>query len=118
MNYRSAVILGSARLVDDPAEKERAPSLVVDHMIPGSTDRLRPHTRKELAATAVIAAPLHEASVKARAGGPVDEPEDYAAGGWAGHIPVRLVADPAIPDDRAEGETPESVRRRAAELGA
>jgi hypothetical protein len=118
MNYRSAVILGPARLVDDPAEKARALSLVVDHMIPGSTDRLRPHTRKELAATAVIAVPLHEASVKARAGGPVDEPEDYAAGGWAGNIPVRLVADRAIPDDQAEGEIPESVRRRATELGA
>jgi nitroimidazol reductase NimA-like FMN-containing flavoprotein (pyridoxamine 5'-phosphate oxidase superfamily) len=118
MNYRSAVILGPARLVDDPAEKERALSLVVDHMIPGSTGRLRPHTRKELAATAVIAVPLHEASVKARAGGPVDEPEDYEAGGWAGHIPVRLVADEAVPDEQAEGAVPEPVRRRAAQLAS
>ena len=61
-------------------------------MIPGRSATLRANTRKELAATAVLALPLHEASMKVRAGGPVDEPEDVAAGVWGGHIPVRLVA--------------------------
>ena len=92
MNYRSAVVIGAARLVDDPDERQHALDLIVDHMIPGRSATLRASTRKELAATAVLAVPLHEASMKARAGGPVDEPEDVEAGVWGGHIPLRRVA--------------------------
>ena len=116
MNYRSAVVLGRGRLVVDPVEKQHALALVVDHMIPGRSATLRPHTRKELAATSVVAVPLHEASVKVRAGGPGDDPEDVAAGYWGGHIPVRTVADPVVPDPDARGRIPDDVRRRAAEL--
>ena len=60
-------------------------------MIPGRSATLRANTRKELAATAVLAVPLHEASLKVRDGGPVDDPEDVAAGIWGGHIPLRRV---------------------------
>lgn len=97
MNYRSAVVIGRPRLVDDPAERQHALDLLVDHMIPGRSATLRPSTRKELAATAVLAVPLHEASMKARAGGPVDEPEDVAAGVWGGHVPVRRELGPVVP---------------------
>ena len=61
-------------MVDDPDEKARALGLIVDHMIPGRSATLRANTRKELAATAVLAVPLHEASLKVRDGGPVDDP--------------------------------------------
>jgi hypothetical protein len=74
MNYRSAVIIGAARLVTDEIERGRALDAIVDHMVPGRSATLRPATRKELAATAVLAVPLHEASMKQRDGGPVDEP--------------------------------------------
>ncbi|QSR24756.1 flavin-nucleotide-binding protein [Nocardioides aromaticivorans] len=97
MNYRSAVVIGRARLVDDPDERQHALDLIVDHMLPGRAATLRPSTRKELAATAVLAVPLHEASMKARAGGPVDEPEDVEAGVWGGHVPVRRVIDAPVP---------------------
>lgn len=97
MNYRSAVVIGRARLVEDPEERRHALDLIVDHMLPGRAATLRPSTRKELAATAVLAVPLHEASMKARAGGPVDEPEDVAAGVWGGHVPVRRVIDAPVP---------------------
>ncbi len=113
MNYRSAVVIGEARPVTDPDEKARALALIVDHMIPGRSATLRPHTRKELAATAVLAVPLHEASMKARDGGPVDEPEDVEAGVWGGHIPLRRVADAPVTAADAEGPTPEHVARRA-----
>ena len=114
MNYRSAVVIGAARLVDDVGEKKRALGLIVDHMVPGRSATLRASTRKELAATAVLAVPLHEASLKVRAGGPVDEPEDVAAGVWGGHVPIRRVAGDPVPDDDAAGPVPEDVRRRAA----
>jgi uncharacterized protein len=116
MNYRCAVVIGPARLVDDPAERDRALALIVDHMIPGRSATLRPSTRKELAATAVLAVPLHEASMKARAGGPGDEPEDVEAREWGGHIPVRRVAGAPVPDDDATGPVPAEVQRRAQSL--
>lgn len=68
MNYRSAVVIGVPRLVDDEEEKRHALDLVVDHAVPGRSSTLRTHTRKELAATSVIALSLAEASVKARSG--------------------------------------------------
>ncbi len=116
MNYRSAVVIGPGRLVTDPDERDRALALIVDHMIPGRSGTLRPSTRKELAATAVLAVPLHEASMKARAGGPGDEPEDVAAGVWGGHIPVRRVASVPVPDEHASGAVPDEVLHRVTSL--
>lgn len=113
VNYRSAVVIGTARLVDDEAERLRALDAVVDHLVPGRAAALRPTTRKEAAATAVLAVPLREASMKQRAGGPEDDPADVAAGGWAGHVPLRRVAAPAVTaDDAGPGAVvPEHVRR-------
>jgi nitroimidazol reductase NimA-like FMN-containing flavoprotein (pyridoxamine 5'-phosphate oxidase superfamily) len=118
MNYRSAVVIGPARLVEDPAEKDHALALIVDHMIPGRSATLRASTRKELAATAVLAVPLHEASLKARDGGPGDEPEDVAAGTWGGHVPLRLVAGSPVPDADAAGPVPPDVVARAGAYAA
>lgn len=113
MNYRSAVVYGAARRVDDPDERDHALRLVVDHLVPGRAATLRANTRKELAATAVIAIGLDEASVKVRTGGPKDEPEDVAAGTWAGVIPLSVTAGKVEPDQ--EGPLPDDVRRRLAD---
>lgn len=118
MNYRCGVVIGPARLVDDPDEKARALDLIVEHVVPGQAAALRPNTRKEVAATAVLAVPLHEASLKTRAGGPDDDQPDIDAGYWAGHIPLRMVADPVVPDPLAPGGVPPHVQRRAEALGA
>jgi nitroimidazol reductase NimA-like FMN-containing flavoprotein (pyridoxamine 5'-phosphate oxidase superfamily) len=119
MNYRSAVVMGRPRLVTDPEERRRALDLVVDQVVPGRSATLRAHTHKELAATAVVALPLHEASVKARSGDPVDEERDVRAGGWAGVVPLRLVADRPVTAADAGGEVvPADVLARAEDLGA
>jgi nitroimidazol reductase NimA-like FMN-containing flavoprotein (pyridoxamine 5'-phosphate oxidase superfamily) len=115
MNYRSAVVMGPGRLVDDDAERVHALDLIVDHVVPGRSATLRPHTRKELAATVVVAVPLAEASVKTRAGGPVDEADDVAAGVWAGVVPLSVTAGVVEPD-RA-GPVPDDVVRRVARWG-
>lgn len=115
MNYRSAVVIGPARLVEDEVERDRALHLIVDHVVPGRSATLRSNTRKELAATVVIAVPLAEASVKTRAGGPADEDEDVAAGGWSGVVPLTTVPG-AIESDH-EGPVPDEVRRRVAGWG-
>lgn len=118
MNYRSVVVIGEARIVEDPAEKDHALSLTVDHMVPGRSATLRPHTRKELAATSVLAVPLHEASMKVRAEGPVDDSEDVEAGVWGGVVPIRRVADSPVSGDDSHDDVPADVTRRAVELGA
>src|SRR5690242_1281204 len=98
MNYRSAVVHGRARLVTDHAERLAGLRAVTEHVAPGSWDHARHPTRKELAATAVLALDLAEASVKVRTGPPVDDDDDVDAGGrWAGVVPVRTVVDAPQP---------------------
>lgn len=106
MNYRSAVIFGTARLVEDADEKLAALEAVTNHLVPGRWDHARTPTRKELAATAVLAVPLDEASVKVRTGGPKDDPEDYDSGIWAGVLPAALTFGAAEPDPALTGNVP------------
>jgi nitroimidazol reductase NimA-like FMN-containing flavoprotein (pyridoxamine 5'-phosphate oxidase superfamily) len=118
MNYRSAVVVGTPRAVTDAEERAHALDLLVDHVAPGRSAALRRPTRKELAATTVLALPLHEASVKRRVGDPQDEDVDVEAGGvWAGVLPLRLTASaPVSSADASDVPVPEHVVRRAADL--
>jgi nitroimidazol reductase NimA-like FMN-containing flavoprotein (pyridoxamine 5'-phosphate oxidase superfamily) len=118
MNYRTAVILGEARVVDDPDEQQHALDLMVDHMVPGRTATLRRPTRKELVATQVLAVPLWEASLKVRVGGPDDEDDDIADNPWGGHIPLYRVAGAPVGDAGSRGPVPDDVQARARQLGA
>jgi len=117
MNYRSAVIFGEARLVTDADadadEKLAALHAITEHLVPGRWDHAREPTRKELAATAVLALPLAEASVKIRSGGPKDDPEDYDSGIWAGVLPAALTFGPAEPDPALTGDVPVPEHIRA-----
>ena len=114
MNYRSAMIFGVARLLTDPAEQRLALRTITEHLTPGQWSYARQPSRKELAATAVLAVPLTEASVKVRTGGPHDEPEDYAMDVWAGAVPVTVAfGDPEADADLRPGiATPEHVAVR------
>jgi len=98
MNYRSAMIYGVARLLTDPDERVLALRVITENLTPGQWSYARQPTRKEMAATAVLALPLTEASVKIREGGPSDEPEDYAADMWAGVVPVTMRFGAPEPD--------------------
>jgi uncharacterized protein len=92
MNYRSAVVHGTARTVTDPEERLAGLRAVTEHLVPGAWEHARGPSRKELAATAVLALDLAEASVKIRTGPPADDAEDIAAGGrWAGVLPLVTV---------------------------
>ncbi|MFF4593774.1 pyridoxamine 5'-phosphate oxidase family protein [Amycolatopsis sp. NPDC001319] len=115
MNYRSAVILGRARLITDQDEKLHALRVLTDHLSPGSWDHARGVNAKEFAAVSVLALDLTEASVKLRAEGPDDEPEDVSANtAWAGVLPVRTVfGEPEPSADLADGwPIPEHVAGR------
>ena len=114
VNYRSAVVFGTARIVTEEAERLTGLRAVTEQLIPGRWDAVRAPTRKELAATSVLALPLAEASVKVRTGPPKDEPEDLDAGIWAGVLPLGVafgapVADPELP---AGIDAPDHIRAR------
>ena len=100
MNYRSVVIFGKAKVVNDEREKADALYALSEHIIPKRWAEVRLPTEKELKATTVLSLPLEEASAKIRTGNPVDDEEDYALDIWAGVIPLRLTAGEPVADDR------------------
>jgi len=99
MNYRSAMIYGVARLVTDRAAKTEALRIITEHLTPGQWGYAREPSAKELAATSVLELPLAEASVKIRAAGPSDEPEDYDRDVWAGVVPITTSFGQPEPDE-------------------
>jgi hypothetical protein len=116
-NYRSVMLLGRARVVEDEQEKLAALEAIVEHIVPGRWAEARRPSENELKATAVLALPLEEASAKIRTGPPVDDEDDYALPVWAGVIPFareartpeadpRLSAGIAVPDAAARYARP------------
>jgi len=106
VNYRSVVILGTARLVTDPAEKMEALRIFTDHVMKGRWDDVRQPTEQELKATTVLALPLEEVSAKVRTGGPVDDENDYNQPTWAGVLPLETTVKSPVPDARLPKNVP------------
>jgi nitroimidazol reductase NimA-like FMN-containing flavoprotein (pyridoxamine 5'-phosphate oxidase superfamily) len=100
VNYRSAMLFGTARLVDDMEHKERALERFVERIYPGRWSGLRPVTRNELKATKVLHMKIDEASAKIRSGPPNDDAEDYSLPIWAGVVPLSIVHGEIVPDER------------------
>lgn len=110
MNYRSVVILGTAELVGDPAEKLAALRTLSEHIIPGRWDDARQPNEKELKATSVLRLPINEFSAKVRVGPPIDDEEDYFFPSWAGVIPLEMSVGAAIRDERCGEEMPNYLK--------
>jgi nitroimidazol reductase NimA-like FMN-containing flavoprotein (pyridoxamine 5'-phosphate oxidase superfamily) len=102
MNYRSVVALGTARLIDDSAEKLTALHAFTEKILPGRWNDARQPNEKELKATSILRLPLTEVSAKVRTGPVEDDADDYALKVWAGIVPLRLVADTPIRDERCD----------------
>jgi nitroimidazol reductase NimA-like FMN-containing flavoprotein (pyridoxamine 5'-phosphate oxidase superfamily) len=97
INYRSAVLFGTGRVVDDPAEKEDALLRFTERLLPGRWDDAREPTAKEIRATGVVAVTIDSASAKVRTGPPGDDEADRALPVW----PVAAQFGAPIPDDTA-----------------
>ena len=110
VNYRSVVVLGEGRVVQERDEKLRALRTLVEHTAPGRSADARGPNDQELEATEVVALPLTEASSKLRTGPPVDAPEDYALPVWAGEVPLSLVAGEPLTDRRCLAAVPAYAR--------
>lgn len=105
-NYRSAMLLGTARAVESREEKLAALEAIVEHIVPGRWGEARQPTENELRATAVLALTIDEASAKVRSGPPTDDEDDYGLPVWAGVIPLASVAGAPQPDPRMPARLP------------
>ena len=106
MNYRSVMVFGSSRLVEDPDERSLALDAIVDRTIPGRTAEVRAATDLELRATRVIAIPLDEASAKVRTGDPNDDPADLDGPAWAGVVPFTQQIGEPVPAANLDPDVP------------
>jgi nitroimidazol reductase NimA-like FMN-containing flavoprotein (pyridoxamine 5'-phosphate oxidase superfamily) len=111
INYRSVMVFGVAVRLDDAEAQLSALKTIVEHVLPGRWDEVRPPTRQELKATAVLSLPIDRVTAKVRRGGPVDAPVDRHARVWCGVLPVRRTwaAPELVPEDVADLATPASV---------
>ena len=111
VNYRSAMIYGTPRLVTDREEKLAGLRALAEHIVPGQWDYARRPSKKELAKTSLLALGLAETSVKIRRGPPDDgDSPDAALPVWAGVLPLELVPRSALPDGVYE-QTPEYIAK-------
>jgi nitroimidazol reductase NimA-like FMN-containing flavoprotein (pyridoxamine 5'-phosphate oxidase superfamily) len=100
VNYRSVVVLGQAVAVTDPHERLAALRAFMERIVPGRWGEVRTPTEADARVTGVLSMSLAEASAKVRTGPPLDDEQDYAMRVWAGVMPLRLRAEPLIPDPR------------------
>lgn len=118
VNYRSAVIHGTARHVTDD-EMDKALDAVLDHLLPGRSLEVRPMSKQERKATGVIALDIEYASAKIRTGPPIDDEEDHQLPIWAGVVPVTTslgtgIRDGYTPDELTESRSIAAARRKFA----
>ncbi len=106
VNYRSVVLFGHGRVVDDPQEKLAALEAVTDHLIPGRWQEARLPNSKELNATLVVAIDIEDASAKVRSGGAVDDEADYDLPVWAGVLPLQEIPLAPERDERLPKDIP------------
>jgi nitroimidazol reductase NimA-like FMN-containing flavoprotein (pyridoxamine 5'-phosphate oxidase superfamily) len=113
VDYRSVLLLGRLRAVEEADEKLAALEAFTEKLVPGRWAEARPPDGKELAATSVLVMPIDEASAKVRSGPPEDgDGPDGDLPVWAGNVPLvtgwgEPVADPLL---RPGVPVPASVR--------
>lgn len=104
VNYRSAMLYGTPRLLTETADKLRGLEHLTEHIAAGQWGYARKPNKKELAKTSLLAMEIAEASVKIRRGDPDDgDSPDADLPVWAGVIPMRSARSAPEP---AEGLRP------------
>jgi len=106
VNYRSVVLFGKGRAVEEEQEKLAALKAITEHLIPGRWQEARLPNHKEMNATRVVSIKIGEASAKVRMGPPVDDQEDYTLPVWAGILPFQEVPLSPVQDERLSQDIP------------
>ncbi|SDD35862.1 hypothetical protein SAMN05421538_101449 [Paracoccus isoporae] len=118
VNYRSAVVHGTARAA---SEDEVGPALdaILNHLLPGRSGEVREMSARERKATGVLAMDIEHASAKRRSGPPVDEDADHDLPIWAGIVPITTalgtgISDNHVHEDLSEAASVTAARRKFA----
>ena len=110
MNYRSATVYGTPRLVEGTDDKLHALKVISESTMPGRWGEVRDSHINEIKKTGVIALDIESASAKLANGMPKDEEEDYAIPIWAGVLPLVSAFTHLQPDQRLlDGVEPSAV---------
>ncbi len=104
MNYRSAVIFGTGKLVEGQNEKNAALEAISENILEERWADSRLPTEKELNVTSVIEIRIKQASAKIRTGDPSDDKKDYELPIWAGILPVETHFGEPVPDTLLDEE--------------
>ena len=105
LNYRSAMVFGTARALPE-AEKAAALAAFMERLCPGRSAQARPGSAAELKQTTVMVMDIEEAVVKTRSGGPHDDPGDLDLPVWAGVVPLTLQIGPVEQDGPHKPDLP------------
>ncbi|UXP31339.1 pyridoxamine 5'-phosphate oxidase family protein [Reichenbachiella agarivorans] len=98
VNYRSAIIYGTAHEVVSDEDKNEALRLITENFLEGRWNEVRQPNQKELDITSVLEIDIESASAKIRTGDPVDDQEDYDLDIWAGQLPIKRIYDKPVAD--------------------
>lgn len=115
-NYRSAVLFGYAKTVEEEEEKLWAMRLITDSVIPGRWENSRtPPDGAELASTTILKVKIVSGSGKIREGNPSEDKKDVdlavADKVWTGVVPLwETVGEPVAAKTNRVKEVPEHIR--------
>ncbi len=102
VNYRSVVLFARAEKIEESQDKLDSFEWLIDKIVPGSWNYLRPVTESEIRRTAVLAFDLTEASAKIRQGLPNDVAEDKPLPIWSGIIPLKTQRLQPVADETSQ----------------
>lgn len=106
VNYRSAVVMGQGRAVEELDEVRLKMNALVDKFAPGRFPFLRPLSEAELRSVLLVSVPLTEVSAKVRTGDANDAVADRTLPVWAGELPLKVVAGTPLPDEHVPAGMP------------
>jgi hypothetical protein len=91
VNYRSAMVFGTAHHIEDAALKAKLLDNFIERIYPGRSRLIRQPTPQEFKATTLVGMAIETASGKIRDKHVADEAEDYAIPAWSALIPLTQV---------------------------
>jgi len=103
VNYRSVVLFGHGRLLEDCDEKREALYHLTERLVPGHWREVNEPAAAAIRGVAVAEIAIESASAKVRTGLPNDAPDSRDLPVWAGYVPMAQVFGEPITVDYAEG---------------
>ncbi len=111
VNYRSVVLFGRGRLLEDLAEKRAALYHLTERLVPGQWQAVNAPAEAALHSVAVAEIAIESASAKVRATLPADQPPNRDLPVWAGYVPIaQTFGEPQTMDYAAGTPMPEALQ--------